>query len=230
MVQQEEEEREAEWERRRAELTSQKEERGEEATEGKIAALQAAIKRNELIREGTLVRTATVAQTVLNSTRRWRKAGSAARLMVKLRSSSSAEPEPEPEPEPEADEAEEEEEEVEVSEADALLQWFNAAFEEAYGELDDCFKAGGVEFLGCELHACCLLVTFFPPSVCQPAAYLRRVLLELHACLRVAFVPPSVLSQISTLTIRVPCSLAFLLCRSLLINIILLNVAMQVLL
>ena len=55
MVQQEEEEREAEWERRRAELTSQKEERGEEATEGKIAALQAAIKRNELIREGTLV-------------------------------------------------------------------------------------------------------------------------------------------------------------------------------
>ena len=226
MLQQEEEEREAEWERRRAELTSQKEERGEEATEGKIAALQAAIKRNELIREGTLVRTTTVAQTVLNSTRRWRKAGSAARLMVKLRSSSSAEPEPEPEPE--ADEAEEEEEEVEVSEADALLQWFNAAFEEAYGELDDCFKAGGVEFLGCELHACCLLVTFFPPSVCQPAAYLRRVLLELHACLRVAFVPPSVLSQIGTLTI--PCSLAFPLFRSLLINIILLNVAMQVLL
>ena len=192
MVQQEEEEREAEWERRRAELTSQKEERGEEATEGKIAALQAAIKRNELIREGTLVRTATVAQTVLNSTRRWRKAGSAARLMVRLRSSSSAEPEPEPEPE--ADDAEEEEEEPEVSEADALLQWFNAAFEEAYGELEDCFKAGGVEFLGCELHA----------------------------CLRVAFVPPSVLSQISTLTI--PYSLAFLLFRSALINISLLNV------
>ena len=138
-----------------------------------------------LIREGTLVRTATVAQTVLNSTRRWRKAGSAARLMVRLRSSSSAEPEPEPEPE--ADDAEEEEEEPEVSEADALLQWFNAAFEEAYGELEDCFKAGGVEFLGCELHA----------------------------CLRVAFV-------------RVPpYSLAFLLFRSLLINIILLNVAMQ---
>ena len=153
MLQQEEEEREAEWERRRAELTSQKEERGEEATEGKIAALQAAIKRNELIREGTLVRTATVAQTVLNSTRRWRKAGSAARLMVKLRSSSSAEPEPEPEPE--ADEAEEEEEEVEVSETEALLQWWNGqryhsrpgAFGKGYDELADCVKAGGVEFL-----------------------------------------------------------------------------------
>ena len=159
-MQQEEEEREAEWERRRAELTSQKEERGEEATEGKIAALQAAIKRNELIREGTLLRTATVAQTVLNSTRRWRKAGSAARLMVRLRSSSSAEPEPEPEPE--ADDAEEEEEEPEVSEADALLQWFNAAFQEAYGELEDCFKAGGVEFLGCELRLppCCLRSSF----------------------------------------------------------------------
>ena len=169
MLQQEEEEREAEWERRRAELTSQKEERGEEATEGKIAALQAAIKRNELIREGTLVRTATVAQTVLNSTRRWRKAGSAARLMVRLRSSSSAEPEPEPEPE--ADEAEEEEEEEpEVSEADALLQWFNAAFQEAYGELEDCFKAGGVEFLGCELHAASVLPSFLLPS-CRRLAH-----------------------------------------------------------